>query len=206
MKKLAFLIVIFSILWSCKKIDFADNFLTNKVKYNSPYEAFYETLEAGKISDTILVQSQTQIFGCGTAVYEYLEALKKSGLDKYYVKYKDVLSDTILVNKFAKKHNTKILWVTRGNEGEKMELSDSVLHKNINLEKRLWATKNFIKLTETPKTMNSVNVFCSIVYPKEKKYVTKEYKVSKANGNWESNKTSTDTSENKDFEYAYYPF
>jgi hypothetical protein len=206
MKKTGFLIIIFIVLWSCKKNDFADNMLNNNVKFNSPYEVFYETLETGKITDTILVQSQTQIFGCGTAAYEYVEALKKSGLDKYYAKYDDVLSDTVLVNKFAKKHNTKILWVTRGNEGEKMELSDSVLHKNTNLEKRLWATKNFIKLSETPIKIDVVNIYYSVVYPKEKKYVTKEYKVSKVNGNWGSNKTSTDTSENKDFQYAYYPF
>ncbi|WP_395077986.1 hypothetical protein [Flavobacterium sp.] len=206
MKKIVFLIVVFIVLLSCKKVDFAENTVKKDLKFNSPYEAFYENLETGKITDTVLVQNKTQVFGCGTAAYEYFEELKKSGLDKYYVKYNDVLSDTLIVNKFAKKHNTKILWVTRGNEGEKMELLDPIIHKKANLEKRLWATKNFIKFSENPITMDAVTIYYSIAYPIEKKYYAKEYKVSKVNENWKSIKISTEKSEIKDFENAYYPF
>lgn len=205
MKKTALLLVLFVIILSCKKTDFVEKGM-NTLKYESPYQAFYETLETGKLSDTILVQSQSKIFGCGTAAYEYFESLKKSGLDKFYTKYSDVLSNKVLINNFAKKNNLKILWVTRGNEGEKMELSDSLLHKNTNLEKRLWATKNFIKLTESPIKLDSVTIFFSVVYPKEKKYLTKEYMVSKVNGSWKCNKTSNDKSEIKDFRLGYYPF
>ena len=204
MKKIILIIYLFVITLSCKKQDLAQNI--PNIKYDTPYEAFYKTLQTSKLTDTILVQSQTQVFGCGTAAYEYFEELKKSGLDKFYTKYNNVLSDTVLVNEFSKNHNTRILWVTRGNEGEKMELIDPVLHKNTALEKRLWATKNFIKLTETPEKMNSVNIYYSIIYPKEKKYFTKDYKVSEINGIWQSTKVSIDKSENKDFKYAYYPF
>ncbi|WP_310554687.1 hypothetical protein [Flavobacterium sp.] len=200
MKKILFLLVGFVIIFSCKRLEKID------AKNNSPYVAFFKTLETEEISDTILVQSQTKIFGCGTAAYEYMEGLKKSGLDKFYEKYEDVLSDTISINKFEKTHNIKILWITRGNEGEKMELLDSVLHKNTSLEKRLWETKNFIKFTQTPIAMNAVDIYYSIAYPKEKKYFTKVYKVSKVNEKWESIKMSSHKSEVKDFQYAYYPF
>lgn len=206
MIKTSILLFMFVVLLSCKKTDFTENLFKKEMKYNSPYQAFLETLEPGKLTDTILVQTETQVFGCGTAAYEYFEELKKTGLDKFYKKHKTVLTDTALITKFERKHKLKILWVTRGFSGEKMELLNSVLHKNIEIEKRLWATKNFIKFTETPKTLNDVTVFYSIVYPKEKKYLTKEYQVSQVNKNWESIKKSTEKSEIKDFRFAYYPF
>lgn len=198
MKMLILLIITLSIFSNCQQ------FNNHRIVKNGPYEEFFDKLNSGKITDTIIVQAQTRVFGCGTAYLEYSKKLNKSGLDKFYNKYSDVLSDTISIAKFEKKFKTKILWLTRGNEGEKLELLDSTLHNKINF-KKLLATKNFIKFSENPISMNVVKIYYSIAYPIEKKYFSKEYKVFKTNKNWKSIKVSTDKSEIVDFEYAYYP-
>lgn len=55
-----------------------------KIINNSPYSIYFKSLKISNLTDTVLVQSQTKIFGCGTAVTEYKERLKTSGLDKFY--------------------------------------------------------------------------------------------------------------------------
>jgi hypothetical protein len=154
----------------------------------SPYKVFFEKLKVEKITDTILVPFQTHIFGCGTAYIEFQEHLKKKGLDKFYEKYKDVLSDSLLIKKFEIKNKTKILWIFRGNEGELFELADSVLHNKPNFEKRMLASKTHVSISEYPISVDSVYVYVSIDYPIIKKSIQKIYSISKKEDNWNMNK------------------
>ena len=106
-----------------------------KVKFvkNSPYEIFFNQLKINKLTDTILVQNRTKVFGCGTAYVMYEDELNKNGLIKFYEVYGTILDNSEFLNVFAKNNNVKILWIERGNEGELFQLEDSILHKNKNL-------------------------------------------------------------------------
>ncbi len=154
----------------------------------SPYELFFNELEIENLSDTILVPIQTRIFGCGTGYTQYQENLVKKGLNKFYEKYGDVLSNTLAITKFETKNKTKILWITRGNEGELNELFDSFLHKKLNFEKRIMESKNYVSLTETPFSMDSLIVDISVNEPISKKFIQKTYSIFKVNEKWKLNK------------------
>ncbi len=163
---------------------------TKKLMTNleSPYTVFFDNLEVEKITDTILVPFQTRVFGCGTAYIEFQDHLKTKGLDKFYGKYKDVLSDSLMIKKFEIKNKTKILWIFRGNEGELFQLSDSVLHNKPNFEKRMLESKTHVSISEYPISMDSVDVYVSINYPITKKSVQKIYFISKKDDKWKVNK------------------
>jgi hypothetical protein len=184
MKKAFLYLCLVSTLVSCQKRE-TKKLITN---LDSPYAVFFDKLEIEKITDTLLVPFQTRVFGCGTAYIEFQEHLKKKGLDKFYEKYKDVLNDSLLIKKFEIKNKTKILWIFRGNEGELFELADSVLHKNINFEKRILASKTHVSISEYPISMDRIYVYVTIDYPITKESVLKIYSISKKEDKWKMNK------------------
>ncbi len=157
------LILIFT-LTNCKskndstinKEDHKTNVVLEEI--NSPYPFFFETLKIPRLTDTILVQNKTRIFGCGTGALEYREKLKESGLDAFYEKYGSVLSNRSLIEKFGKENNTKVLWITRGIEGEIMHLEDEKLHLDTALEVRLFREKNYVVFSEEPISLERVQV------------------------------------------------
>ncbi len=148
------------LLYSC--LNQSEKNQINKSKINSPYKIFFQYLKLDKLTDTILVQNRTKVFGCGTAYMEYKNKLEKSGLDIFYKKYGNILSDRKLFSIFERKHNVKILWIERGNEGELFQLEDTLLHKNTDLEKRLIKEKTYIEFNENPTSMNNVTINVSI--------------------------------------------
>jgi hypothetical protein len=184
MKKAFLYLCLVSTLVSCQKSE-TKKLITN---LDSPYAVFFDELEIEKITDTILVPFQTRIFGCGTAYIEFQEHLKKKGLDKFYEKYKDVLSDSLLIKKFEIKNKTKILWIFKGNEGELFQLADTVLHKKTNFEKRILASKTHVSISEYPISMDSVDIYVSMNYPITNKNIEKTYSISKKGNEWKINK------------------
>lgn len=151
---------------------------------NSPYKIFFNELKINNLTDTILVQNQTKIFGCGTATVMYEEEIKNKGIDKFYKKYGTVVDDRELINSFAKKNNVKILWIYRGIEGELLQLEDSALHKNTKLEKRLLAEKTFLSFDDDPKTLDSLNITVLSNNPTENKMLSHSFDLSKSKNVW----------------------
>lgn len=172
----------------------------------APYQVFYNAMVLPETTDTVLVQSQTRVFGCGTGALAYQEELQSSGLDKFYEQYGDVLSDTAGVATFSRKNKTRILWVTRGIEGEAMALADSALHADSAFEKRMFAEKCFIKIAETPERLNKVKVYASVAYPASGTVFTTNYLLSLKDNTWIAENISSDTTRDQEsFEEAYYP-
>ncbi|RRJ90544.1 hypothetical protein EG240_08405 [Paenimyroides tangerinum] len=139
------------------------------------------------MTDTILVQNKTKIFGCGTGYVMYHEDLKESGLSKFYEKYGTVLDNQELLKVFEKNNNLKILWIERGNEGELFQLEDSVLHNNKKLEIRLMSEKAFLVFDETPKSLDSLNITVTIEFSNTNKILLKSFDLSQ-NKYWKIDK------------------
>lgn len=159
-----------------------------KIVENSPYEIFFNQLKIDKLTDTILVQNRTKVFGCGTAFVMHNDELTKSGLNKYYEKYGTVLSNLSNVDSFAKRNNVKILWITRGNEGELFQLSDSILHNNSKLEKRLIAEKTFLTFDDNPKSLDRVKIDVMINHRNKNTVILKTFELSKNKNIWKIDK------------------
>lgn len=155
---------------------------------NSPYKIFFNELKINDLTDTILVQNQTKIFGCGTAAVMYEEEIKSKGIDQFYEKYGTVIDNQELLNSFAKMNNVKILWIYRGNEGELMQLEDSILHKNAHLEKRLLAEKTFLSFDDVPKTLDSLNISVKSYSPRKNTTFLYSYDLSKNKNGWKIDK------------------
>ncbi len=147
-------------------------------------QLFFKHLKIENLSDTILVQNRTKIFLCPTAAGMYQEELIKKDLGKFYEKYGSVLDNPKLIQLFEKNNKVKILWINSGNEGELFQLEDSALHKNKKLENRLIKEKAFLIFDETPKSIDTVSLSVTIIYPKIEKAVLKTYNLSKSNENW----------------------
>ncbi len=173
---------------------------------SNPYEVFFSSLKAFNLSDTILVQSQTKIFGCGTAAHEYHEKLKKEGLDKFYEKYGTVFSDTTILKKFEKENKTKVLWVFRGYEGELMEFENEKLKKNKKLFDRLLKEKDFIQFSETPNSMISITFNISKVNPKKQETEISTYTVDLKDAMWGFSLVNQENFNGENFKRGYYPF
>lgn len=155
---------------------------------DSPYRIFFNQLKINKLTDTILVQNRTKIFGCGTAYVMYENELKKKGLHKFYNKYGNVLDDLELINSFERNNAVKILWINRGNEGELFQFQDSSLHLNEKLEKRLIAQKVFLSFDDTPKSLDSVNLTVLINFKDTNKVILKSFDLSKNRNKWQIDK------------------
>ncbi|MBL4746293.1 MAG: hypothetical protein JKY08_07980 [Flavobacteriaceae bacterium] len=162
---------------------FSKSTKTNFVYY-SPYKVLFNHLKINELTDTILVQNRTKIFGCGTAYHMYKKELNKSGLHKFHEKYGTVLPNLELTNLFEKNHNVKILWINTGLEGELFQLEDTILHNNKELEKRLIAEKTFICFDDTPKSLDSVTVTLLVNYKNLKKTILKSFDLSKNRSEW----------------------
>ncbi len=172
----------------------------------TPYQAFFSKLDDLICTDTILVQSQTNIFGCGTGAHEYYENLKQKGLDKFYGQYGNVLSDTNLLHEFEEVHNTKILWVFRGYEGELLEFNDSLLKKDTLLLNRLLKEKQFVKFNEAPNSMATATITVSIANPKVKETIIKTYLAGLKHSGWSAILVKNEKLNQKNFESGYAPF
>lgn len=155
---------------------------------NSPYKIFFNELTIDNLTDTILVQNQTKIFGCGTAAVMYEDDIKNKGIDQFYEKYGTVIDNQELLDTFAKKNNVKILWIYRGNEGELMQLEDSILHKNAQLEKRLLAEKTFLSFDDVPKTLDSLTINVSNYHPPKKTTSLYSFDLSNNKNGWKIDK------------------
>ena len=155
---------------------------------NSPYKIFFNELKIDNLTDTILVQNQTKLFGCGTAVAMYEEEILSKGIGKFYEKYGTVVDDRELINSFAKKNNVKILWIYRGIEGELLQLEDSILHKNTQLEKRLLAEKTFLSFDDDPKTLDSLNISVTSYSPPKNTSILYSFDLSKNKNAWKLDK------------------
>lgn len=153
---------------------------------SSPYDVFFKQLKIDHLTDTILVQNQTKIFGCGTGHMMYYDELAKNGLYKFYDKYETVLDSEEHISLFERNNKVKILWISRGNEGELFQLYDSTLHANQKLEKRLIAEKTFLMFDENPTAMDSVNITVMINY--HSKVILKSFDLSKNEGQWRIDK------------------
>jgi hypothetical protein len=159
-----------------------------KIVENSPYEIFFNQLKINKLTDTILVQNRTKIFGCGTAYSMYEDELNKNGVFKFYEKYGTVLDNSEFLNLFAKNNNVEILWIERGNEGGLFQLEDSFLHKNKNLEKRLIAEKTFLSFDDRPKSLDSLSLTVLINFRNFNKTILKSFDLSNRQNNWKIDK------------------
>ena len=182
--------LLFKCIFSVIIISSCENLKTEKmVKFteNSPYEIFFNQLKISQLTDTILVQNKTKIFGCGTGYVMYHEDIKESGLSKFYEKYGTVLDNQELLKVFEKNNNLKILWIERGNEGELFQLEDSVLHNNKKLEIRLMSEKAFLVFDETPKSLDSLNITVTIEFSNTNKILLKSFDLSQ-NKNWKIDK------------------
>lgn len=182
--------LLFKCIFSVIIISSCENLKTEKmVKFteNSPYEIFFNQLKISQLTDTILVQNKTKIFGCGTGYVMYHEDLKESGLSKFYEKYGTVLDNQELLKVFEKNNNLKILWIERGNEGELFQLEDSVLHNNKKLEIRLMSEKAFLVFDETPKSLDSLNITVTIEFSNTNKILLKSFDLSQ-NKYWKIDK------------------
>lgn len=155
---------------------------------NTPYKIFFNELKINNLTDTILVQNQTKLFGCGTAIAMYEEEIKSKGIDQFYEKYGTVVDDRELINSFAKKNNVKILWIYRGIEGELLQLEDSILHKNTQLEKRLLAEKTFLSFDDNPKTLDSLNISVTSYNPPKNTSFLYSFDLSKNKNAWKLDK------------------
>lgn len=173
---------------------------------STPYQAFFSKLDDLTCTDTILVQSQTNVFGCGTGAHEYYENLQQKGLDKFYEQYGDVLSDTNLLHEFEEVHDTKILWVFRGYEGELLEFNDSLLKKDTLLLNRLLKEKQFVKFNEAPNSMATVTITVSMVNPKLKETIIKTYLAGLKHSGWSATLVKNEKLNQKNFESGYHPF
>lgn len=174
---------------------------------SSPYQVFYNNITLPQqVTDTILVQLQTRVFGCGTAAMAYYDELQSSGLDKFYERHGDVLSDSMALETFVKKNKTRIIWVTRGLEGEACDLADSALHADRIFEKRMFVEKCFIKIVETPQRMDKVTIEASVAYPLSKTVFRANYQLTEQDKTWKiENTQSAVTADTESFEQAYYP-
>lgn len=152
----------------------------------SPYDVFFEQLKIDQLTDTVLVQNQTKIFGCGTAMVMYQQELEKNGMHKFYEKYGTVIDNAAHISYFERKNKVKILWISRGNEGELFQLEDSTLHANEKLETRLLAEKTFISFDENPSAMDSVLITVMVDY--HSKVLLKSIELSKNAGQWRIDK------------------
>ena len=182
--------LLFKCIFSVIIISSCENLKTEKMlKFteNSPYEIFFNQLKINQLTDTILVQNKTKIFGCGTGYVMYHEDLKESGLSKFYEKYGTVLDNQELLKVFEKNNNLKILWIERGNEGELFQLEDSVLHNNKKLEIRLMSEKAFLVFDETPKSLDSLNITVTIEFSNTNKILLKSFDLSQ-NKYWKIDK------------------
>ena len=163
-----------------------DNSNKNKQKNaeSSPYKIFFKQLKLKNLTDTILVQNRTKIFGCGTASVMYEEELNKKGLNKFYNEYGTILDDLELIKLFEKNNNIKILWINRGNEGELFELKDSTLHKNKKFEQRLIAQKTFVEFDDEPISLDRVKLTVLINPRNSDKVIIKSFDLSKKGKIW----------------------
>ena len=178
MKRLLFPLI-FILLISCSH---NKSGLNNNV--SSPYKTFFNQVKVSGLTDTILVQSKTKIFGCGSAYTEYQEELNKKGLNEFYEKYGKLLPNLELTSLFEKNNNVKILWIDTGNEGEIFRLKDSVLHSDEILEKRLIEEKAFLIFNDLPKTLDSMTITLSINYKKPKRSILKYFDLSISKNEW----------------------
>lgn len=204
MKKIFFLklMMICSFIVACKNKDSS----TTNAPVASPYTLFFDSLHIEELSDTILIQAQPLVFGCGTAAIQHDEYLRTSGLYRFYEQYNDVLSDSTLIVKFSQRHQTKILWVSRGNEGELLELSDSNLHADSQLEARIFKEKCFIKIAETPHTLDSISIAVSVAYPIRETALFMQYQIVKRGNFWNIVKVERNIKKTpNDLEHAYFP-
>lgn len=159
------------------------------VKINSPYKTIFNHLKLEHLTDTVLIQNRTKVFGCGTAYRDYENELEKSGLYKFYDEYGNILSDRKLFSVFERKHNVKILWIERGNEGELFQLEDTLLHKNTNLENRLIREKTYIEFDENPTSMNDVTINILIYTDNKTEWkIRKSFELTKKMGKWRVDK------------------
>jgi len=204
MKKIFFLkfLMICSFIVACKNKE--SNSANAPIA--SPYAIFFDSLHIEELSDTVLMQAQPLVFGCGTAALQHDEYLRSSGLYRFYEQYNDVLSDSTLIAKFSHRNQTQILWVSRGNEGELLELMDSAMHADSKLEARLLKEKCFIKIAETPHSLDSISIAVSIAFPIKKMATFMQYQIVKRNNFWNIVKVERNVSKAPDeLERAYFP-
>lgn len=172
-------ILCFIFICSCDNTKLKEKFVEK-----SPYEIFFNELKIDNLTDTILVQNRTKIFGCGTAYVMYEDEINKKGTNKFYEKYGTVLDNKEITKLFEKKNKVKILWINRGNEGELFQLEDLNLHKNIKLEKRLIAEKTFLSFDDSPKSLDSLNITVIIDDRNTNKTILQSFDLSKSRNNW----------------------
>ena len=183
-----------------------DAILSKEIKNNNPYNVLFSRLENLNLTDTVLVQNRTKVFGCGTAAYTYYENLKETELENFYKAHGNVLSDTILLKEFEKKNKTKIIWISRGNEGELFEFEDPDLKTNTKLFSRLLKSKCFMKFADTPLSTIVLKMDVTVVRPIKKETEINTYNFGLKHFGWgvffENKKKIT----GKDFEKGYAPF
>ena len=179
---------------------------TTQTAFPGPFEVFFDSLQIPSLTDTILVQAQSRVFGCGTAAVQHDEYLRSSGLQPFYDKYQGVLGDCAFLKKYTHREKIAILWVSRGMEGELLELSDSTLHADAAIEDRLFRSKCFLKFSETVHSLDSITVSVSIAYPIQKSALALQYQLSSNSKGWNITESSKDSSSDKEaLERAYYP-
>ncbi len=190
-KHYSVLIIVILIIASCtsqskKKqvIDEKDPIPATNEDQVSPYEAYLDNFRFENGTDTLLVQRKSRVFYCGTAAFEYYEELKKSGLKEYFEKYNDLVEHPTFSKKIEANSKTKILWVNRGNEGELMELENETIHANKELERRLFAEKAFVQITENPLAMDKVEIYTTVFYPVSNKTENLIHSIIKNQGEW----------------------
>ncbi len=184
-KNAVFLFLIISIVF-CKKND-SLNIVKNS---DSPYEIFFDKLKLEKLTDTILIYHKTPIFGCGKAYTDYQENLIKNKSDKFYDKYGSILDNDLMLRKFEIKHKTKIIYVSNGNEGEQILSLDSTFINKKGFVENLYKTKNSITLSESSKTLDSLEIDFLIDYKNPNKTISNKYFISQLNNNWKIDKIS----------------
>ncbi|GAA3508265.1 hypothetical protein GCM10022393_18880 [Aquimarina addita] len=170
-----------------------------------PYQVFFESLKMDQLTDTILVQSRVRVFGCGTAAIQYAENLRKSNLQKFYDQYGNILSDKKWVSRFEKNNNLKIIWVSRGNEGELLQLEDEKLHINHSLEERLLSEKCFVKFIEEPSSLKKLQIKMTVAFPQKEKALYTVHSLSKQKGIWSIDAIDKEEWSGHNFKRAYYP-
>ena len=194
MKNLLFL-SIFILSTGCSK-NKSDTVVNNLNKTNtalqsimhSPYKTFFNTIRINGITDTILVQNRTKVFGCATAKISYNQELKEKGLHTFYEKHGALLDHQEFINRFKKNHNVTILWIDTGNEGDLFQLDDSLLHKNIKLEKHVIESKPYLVFNDTPKSLDSLSITVLIDYKNPKTKLLKTFDLSADQNGWKIDK------------------
>lgn len=184
MLKLRYLLLITIIVVGCNTPQKIEGKLGPK-SYSNPYEVFYAKLDNLKLTDTVLVQLQTKIFGCGTAAVQYYEDLEEKGLDKFYDQYGTLFSNTKLLKQFEKQNNTKILWIDVG-QGDQFQLEDENLKSNDSLINRLRKEKDFITFEDALYSMHNLSATITISHPNIKTTEIKTYAIGLKHLGWTS--------------------